>query len=240
MTNTIDLDNIDPATQMPSSGDYSAPLEPIDTDTANQPVHPGDNQAHFELDGTDPAIRLPSSEDDQVPKLVDTIVTVPLPVPENGQESRMVGIEDMRQVAKVGWPDRAADQPGHRRSGLVGAFQDLRHQQGIQHVLCSSRRDATLATSRSASFDQSRQAQALHYSTTEASEDAACSWTSKVNHNTAYAQEAKGRHFQACAKACSTSQQPRNHHARLEHDEQQRPSKVREAANRTSRISKNL
>jgi hypothetical protein len=45
MTNTIDLDNIDPATQMPSSGDYSAPLEPIDTDTANQPVHTGDDQA---------------------------------------------------------------------------------------------------------------------------------------------------------------------------------------------------
>jgi hypothetical protein len=97
MTNTIDLDNIDPATQMPSSGDYSAPLEPIDTDTANQPVHTGDDQAHFELDETDPAIRLPSSEDDQVLKLVDTIVAVPLPVPENGQESRMVGIEDMRQ-----------------------------------------------------------------------------------------------------------------------------------------------
>jgi hypothetical protein len=98
MTNTIDdLDNIDPAPQMPSSDDHAAPLESVDTATENQPGPSANNEAHLELDDTDPSLLLPSSEDDHGPKLVVTNSITHIPVPGNGQEPRMVGVQEMRQ-----------------------------------------------------------------------------------------------------------------------------------------------
>lgn len=87
MEYTINLDDIDPATQMPSFGDNLAGLEPVNTDLAIQMRQPlEDEEAYLELDDTVPAVQLPASEGYQAClETEDPNPTVPQLSPENNQ-----------------------------------------------------------------------------------------------------------------------------------------------------------
>ena len=107
MTYTTGLDNIEPATQMPftqmrSSGEDLAGLEPVDADTVQQPSSSMDNHACHEIEETVPAIQMPSSEADQAGvEQARTYPDVSLPSPEDNDGAfPAAGIEDVSRELK--------------------------------------------------------------------------------------------------------------------------------------------
>jgi hypothetical protein len=100
MTYTTDLDNTDPSTQLPSSGDGQEHPEHGHKDRAQQHEPSSGDHARVDVDVEEilPAIQMPSSEDDQAGgEHVDTHPRVSLPgaFPE-------VGSEDMSQELESG------------------------------------------------------------------------------------------------------------------------------------------
>ena len=103
MAYTTDLNNIDPSTQMPSSGEHSA-LEAVNQGEAQQSKPSGGDHARLEVDETLPAVQMPSSEDDRArPTLVATNSAVTLQSSESGGPFLMARTEDVRQeLEKLG------------------------------------------------------------------------------------------------------------------------------------------
>jgi len=98
MAYTTDLDNTDPSTQMPSSGDGQEHPEPEQSNPAKKPQPSHADRASLEADDTLPAIQMPHSEDDQAgTKLVNAYpgVSVPGAFP-------IASIEDMSHELKNG------------------------------------------------------------------------------------------------------------------------------------------
>ncbi|KAM0711508.1 hypothetical protein Q7P35_000874 [Cladosporium inversicolor] len=104
MTYTTDLNKPDPSTQMPSSGEGLALLEPVDRNTVQQPEPASGDHTRLEIDETLPAIQMPSSEDDQAGSQhvdVYTGVSMPgaFPVPSSedaSQELKNGGLTDQK------------------------------------------------------------------------------------------------------------------------------------------------
>lgn len=100
MAYTTDLNNIDPSTQMPSSGEHSA-LEQINQGEAQQSEPSGRDHARLEVDETLPAIQMPSSEDDRARStLVATNPAITLRSSESGGTFLMARTEVLRQELK--------------------------------------------------------------------------------------------------------------------------------------------
>lgn len=108
MTYTTDLNNPDPSTQMPSSGEGLPRLEPVDRNTVQQPESAGGDHTRLELDETLPAIQMPSSEDDQAgSQHVDAYPEVSMPgafpvnISEDAtQEMKNGGLTD-QQISQI-------------------------------------------------------------------------------------------------------------------------------------------
>ena len=91
MNYTTDLDNTDPSTQMPSSGDGQEHIQPVKSDSAKQPEPSAGDHTRLDIeDETLPAIQIPPSEADRAGiEHVDTTypkVSLPGAFPEADSE----------------------------------------------------------------------------------------------------------------------------------------------------------